>query len=380
LFNIEEYEKQIKNIDMPIIKVLRSINDKYGPVAMISGGFSLLNLTKTKQWKEHSDNASDYIQNKYYHIEKHKENIFCMSFNDEQTKHNAFYSRVDMDICIIVHKQIEICKEICKKLCEEYKNEKNIYFIKKIAKGLFNIYEKSITNKLQKYSCIEVHKHIQLILKDNCKKPNDIFCLFDLDCCKIGYFPGKISKVIVNVDFIRSITTFINYAPFCYGHTITKHKTRIIKYYLRTGIRTHIGNSPFLSYYHTLKRRNNLKIKRWGPCKNGIKSNYGYLSSGTNDNEFVHNCKEDLTKSFNNELKRQNINVYDKDWYANLDDLENNSHLLYINEWEKLLFNIQEPNKYFFGVFGLFFDGEKYVFDIEKLKLRDTIKGVLVKG
>lgn len=240
---LEDYEKEIKDVD--IIKVCAEINKKYGPVAMIAGGYALLHLLKEK----------DYQYHEYFVGILRGEHLLPMIWDD---KHNPS----DIDIFLLGDKKQEIAYDILTKFKiskrkEGVKNKNDDFFLF-IRDGICDV--KTVGEEYcqrEKRKIRNSHLYFQLILKEKAKYPNDIFCFFDLDICKIGYFPG-LAKVVLPPDFLRAITSRKNYSDLVFKKASKKHRTRIYKYYRRTGIYTSIQAPPLLSYYHTF---NNWKIK-----------------------------------------------------------------------------------------------------------------------
>jgi len=146
-----------------------------------------------------------------------------------------------------VKTKVELCKKIIREIYEKIKILNGFKFFVNTKRGLVEIRIKKIGGFFRKY---------QFILKENAKTPGDIFNFFDLDCCKIGYFPyfPKTLGLVCNVDFIRAIIEKKNYLSMVkYDRGIKK---RIYKYFERFGIFTSFEYPHLMSYYHDFKREN----------------------------------------------------------------------------------------------------------------------------
>jgi len=213
-----------KGLEITIIQICEKINKKYGRVAMISGSYALRAFLKSANFIQHSDS----IINKYTHPPKKaiQEIEGCK----------------DIDIFILGPNKPQIAREILKEF-----GKKIIYpkqYVITSRPGLYDV-KIAFSHDLNP----NYIQYFQLILKSKAITPNDVFTIFDLDICKIGYFPG-LDSVIVPIDFIRTIHCGKNYSDLEIGKIGWKHKQRIIKYFCRTGIRTTIKAPPLMSFYH----------------------------------------------------------------------------------------------------------------------------------
>ncbi len=160
----------------------------------------------------------------------------------------------DIDVYILGSNKSSVCKEIIKELYTKF--EEGEYTGDIWRKKQIKVYD-GIVSVYNIPHCIEdkhVHhnKELDIILKENAKTPNDIFCMFDLDCCKIGWFPGD-RKLVCSKDFVRSMKSKLNYCGFDLRYFRLQHFERIFKYYERFGIYSTFEQPPLMSFYHNFK-------------------------------------------------------------------------------------------------------------------------------
>ena len=231
---------------------------------MVSGGTALKNFLAPQDWTKFKESLSFKIKRNgiYYRstfpdidiflLGKNKKKI-CYELLNEIYKSNLISKYPDIVECIsFIDYDYDIpnCKNpLCN--CTTESSKKSMQF--KIRKGICEIHMKykrkliKLNNKIKLTSC---SFYYQILLQKDSNTPNDIFCTFDLDCCKIGWFPG-LKKVVCSIDFIRSLTSKVNYCDLVFGISLTKNKNRIVKYFTRTFIQTSMCHPPLFSHYHT---------------------------------------------------------------------------------------------------------------------------------
>jgi len=247
---LDEYVKPIVSEfigDMIQNKILNCaiapVNRKYGKVAMVCGGFALRYLTKTRYWDQHSKDTLKYLNEKGF-----SRTYRCFGANRHNEGAVKTYSCIDIDLFLVGPNKLEVSKEIITRV-EDVLKEKStmcgIIFYFTHTDGLIQVKMNGPGPEETYFGEVL----LQIIIKKGADKPNDVFCMFDLDCCKIGWFPG-LRSVVVPVDFVRSVCSFVNYTNYSLKRVKCHHRKRIVRYYQRTWILTHIGLPHQLSFYH----------------------------------------------------------------------------------------------------------------------------------
>lgn len=297
----EEYEKTNEKcgitqlLQASIIDIVKELNNEENrDVFMISGSYALKLFTKKKFFT--------------FDTGQIKKCIPPVIVRDKEK------GPVDLDIFLLGPNKKRMCKELLKRFIVIY-NTKLKKMLKDIdtrfshisirkSRGLISLYygikfkgcycrsfHVKQGNNRGKSECYDLGccrnknckvcrdtKFLDLIIKKNALLPRDIFEFFDLDCCKIGYFPGKYVKV--TKQFIRSIITKKNYFPIRLNYKLlglidkefqdtdfentsyenikyvdkqNVHIKRMKKYFSRLNIIT-IPDFPHqLEYYHHIK-------------------------------------------------------------------------------------------------------------------------------
>jgi len=211
----------IRNVDEgdiigALLKIICDINEKYGKVAFVSGGYAVRKFLRPK----------------------------CSIGNDIYS-----FEYSDIDIFLFGESCVNVAKEILERL-SLVGDGFGLRFFSRY--GLVDIFKGSGDFWL------EGTLIVQLIFKPSCKSPNDLFVSYDLDCCKIGWFPG-LKCVFASIDFIRSMSTGLNCDKLKSVHKKTFE--RITKYNHRMGVYSRVDKFPhLLSYYHTFER-----VKKFNP-------------------------------------------------------------------------------------------------------------------
>lgn len=355
---IEDYEKGIKEVD--IVQICAKINKKYGEVTMIAGGYALIHFLKDKNYDFHNkrvfegyfDNFDDYFKEVNYPMCKK-----CSKLPEEEDRQKCMHNYIppkfkynfnksnDIDIFILGKDKGTIAYEILNEFKKEFQKEFQIVS----RNGCYDINLILHTERKHegKRSEWEVEKpYFQLILKRDAITPNDIFSFFDLDICKIGYFPG-LKKVVAPVDFFRAMSSGKNYSDFVFKCLSSKHKSRIYKYFFRTGIRTTLQCPPLMSYYHDhTTQKFCKKVIRWGKLKDDRKDNtykcfgliklniphknyYGYRFSSY---ECCFSSFDEIPPNFFKESKH-------KYYYECFGLRKDNDRFVYVKHTQKLMLN-----------------------------------------
>jgi hypothetical protein len=362
------YWKQKQLMYTLLIKILKKVNQKYGMVAMISGGKALEKLTKTKSWNTHfikiGEKMAEYL---YKNKDIQKRIKLPLKLGEKKLLYqklcgsNDFWcantNNNDIDVFLLGNNKIKILKEILTEFEKALKNMERKKLICKMVyrRGLLDFYigayPSSYYNSAYPPVKTSLTKYIQFIIKENAKSPNDIFTFYDLDCCKIGWFPG-LQKVMVNQDFIRSIFTYINCAPFQFKKINDIHIERIRKYFMRTCIRTTIDKPPILSYYHCYREPDMSIIKRLFLYYNmSIKKKVDKKHRFANNNLIIPH------KSY---TKKNHYGI--SPFYLDKDDNVIQSVIditykkiykkLSIDQWRQIKFLEQRQSRYYYQAFG----------------------------
>jgi len=314
--NIKEFESGF--VDNFWIDAIAEINKKYGQKAMIAGGYALLNFTKSKNWSLH---RKKFLT---------EDPIRTHALNEIEN------SDIDIDVFILGDNKIKIAQELLNNF-KKYHDINNKIYAKVAFPGLINVYQTSGVKFINPRSELKC----QIILKKAAQTPNDIFCLFDLDCCKIGYFPG-LKTVIANIDFVRAISLQVNYFPIIDTAITSVYMSRIRKYFHRTGIKTSIQQLPLLSCVHT-------------HYPNNPQEEFVSLSGIS---EYLFDEKTSLHKK-----------VDWRDYYTWDGEINIDESIICITEWKTLKYDTQLETEYYYRIFGIIKNNEGcYVVNDDKLR------------
>jgi len=272
-FSIDPFFKDLCKKRKKIISILANLNKRYGEVAFIAGGYAL----------------KMYMKNGVF-------------------ENGAVDNEMDIDIFLLggKKKNLELSKKFIQELSKEYPNELKMM----IRNGMVDIFNQHLQPKTV----------AQLILRGHLETPNDLFSFFDLDCCKIGYFPGT-GKVICSIDFIRALSTGKNKEYFKRLHFTTKK--RVFKYYGRVKISTSKEHQPLFSFYHSHK-------------KDGFKNLYSVLDTI----DLVDGFPQEITKNPFDEVKQCYYHGFDVKKYWVL------SKPVLIKDWETVWHLLQEKGNF----------------------------------
>jgi hypothetical protein len=155
-------------------------------------------------------------------------------------KKNTRQKTMDIDVFVLGRNKKEKLTELFRRL----KVKKIKYLLSFNSK--YGLYELKLpfTNLMM----------FQFVLKDFHYYPDDLWAFSDLDCCKVGFFPGyEKNEIITCSSFIKFVCFKKNYSSVRMEFAKTKHIERIKKYKRLSGIDTYCGNSHPLENLHTRK-------------------------------------------------------------------------------------------------------------------------------
>jgi len=107
-------------------------------------------------------------------------------------------------------------------------------------------------------------KTFQFIVKEYHDTPDDVWAFSDLDCCKVGLYPGFERNEIISCDsFIRSMMLKSNYVDLNQNTATIKHDLRVFKYEILLGIQSFVDNRHPLERLHSnyIKKEDEKKWK-----------------------------------------------------------------------------------------------------------------------
>jgi len=277
---IDEYETMPKKdsyfakyfLIVLFIESISEMNKKYNKrIFMVSGGFALRLLLRSKSWKDHDKFPRQHttiMHLKHFHIQiddNEDIDVFVLGKNEDKTTMVKelliiFNNKIEREFKLpFVYKDHHISIRSLDGLVSIYTGKSNDFDFEYVHRNEF--ISKKYVHGSKKCTRFKNYKVIDIVIKKNAIYPNDIFCLFDLDCCKIGWFPG-LKTVLVSNDFIRSLSSCTNYSRLRAKTLPDIFMKRIIKYYDRVGVYTELKIPHQLTYYHdTIKKCNKNFLK-----------------------------------------------------------------------------------------------------------------------